>query len=161
MEKEVLIKKTKRQRRAVIFLILALVFIALAVKFTFFTASSCFDAECFQEMMRDCKSATYINDDDEATWHYEIMGKEQGLCEIEVILLQVKKGELEAEKLSGLDMVCSYPIGFVLYPEKDLEQCHGRLKEELQAIVIRKLHQHIIENLGEISEELANASGIL
>ena len=58
------------------------------------------------------------------------------------------------EKLSGFNMVCTFPEGISTYPERDIERCHGRLKEELQKIVINRLHKYLIENLGEIEENL-------
>ena len=51
-------------------------------------------------------------------------------------------------------MSCFYDFGIAEYPEKDLSKCHGRLKEELQRIVIEKLHSHILENLGKIEAGL-------
>ena len=49
-----------------------------------------------------------------------------------------------------------YPKGIPIYPEKDLSKCHGRLKEELQAIIINKLHTYIIENIGEFRGNLTS-----
>ena len=40
------------------------------------------------------------------------------------------------------------------YPEKDLDSCKGELKENLQSVIIENLYKYIIDNLGEISEEL-------
>ena len=150
MQKESL----RKWEKIVIFLVIAVVLIIFAVKLTFFSAQQCFDTECFQKAMANCNQVEYINDDDEATWEYVILGENDKMCDIKVTLLQIKKGELNAEKLAGFDMVCSYQSGAVLYPEKDLEQCHGRLKEELQTIVIKKLHQRILENIDEIGKEM-------
>jgi hypothetical protein len=33
--------------------------------------------------------------------------------------------------------------------------CHGKLKEDLQGLVIEKLHGYIIKNLGDIKQEFA------
>ena len=52
------------------------------------------------------------------------------------------------------DMDCALIYGRFIYPEKDLNNCHGRLKEEMQAIIIKKLHNYIIDNLGTIGEGL-------
>ena len=71
-----------------------------------------------------------------------------------VKLLQAKRGELGIDRLAGYEMECNYPDGVGTYPEKDLEKCHGKLREELQQIIIEKLHAYIIENLGKIDREL-------
>ena len=52
-------------------------------------------------------------------------------------------------------MNCYYPPGTAAYPERDLSMCHGRLKEELQGIIITKLHTYIIDNLGKLDDELS------
>jgi hypothetical protein len=51
-------------------------------------------------------------------------------------------------------MDCYLQIGDISLPESDLTKCHGRLKEELQEIIIENAHRYIIENIGEINKEL-------
>ena len=63
-----------------------------------------------------------------------------------------KEGELGIDRLEGYEMSCFYDRGQGVYPEDDLSKCHGRLKEELQGIIINKLHTYVIENLGKIEE---------
>jgi hypothetical protein len=55
-------------------------------------------------------------------------------------------------------MTCYYPLGTAAYAEKDLSKCHGLLKEELQTIIINKLHAYILENLGKVEEGLEKAA---
>ncbi|MBX4212289.1 hypothetical protein KW787_02435 [Candidatus Pacearchaeota archaeon] len=142
-----------------IFLIVVLaVALLLAYYLTFFYKTDCTDMGCFQEAMRQCKHATYINEDPEASWKYDIQGSDGGACNIEVTLLQAKKGDLELDKLAGYDMICSYALGVVNYPEKSLNTCHGRLKEEIQRILIEKLHTHILDNIDKISQNLNSYS---
>lgn len=137
-----------------VFAVLALVFISLAVSTTFFHAPRCETFACYEENMKECKPANYLNDGTEATWRYEILGLKEGACVVEVTLLQSKTGELGMEKLSGYTMECGFPKGVAAYPEKDLGMCHGRLKEEMQGIIIKKLHTYIVDNIGEIDETL-------
>lgn len=147
-------EKTKFGKWSFVFFFLALIFVVLAVKMTFFYIETCSDLECFQAAMKDCDKAKYVNDFEEATWEYEILGDEEGNCLINVELLQVKAGQLEMDGLQNYGMVCSYPEGVVNYPEKDLDKCHGRLKEEMQRIIIENLHKYMIENLEEIGEKM-------
>ncbi|MFH1425539.1 MAG: hypothetical protein ABIG28_02295 [archaeon] len=141
-------------RKTLLLIGLAIIFAILAILTTYFYSPLCGDLKCFQDAMKKCKSARYINEQDEASWRYEILKFEDGQCKIEVTLLQPKAGELSIEKLVGQNMVCDYPKGITSYPEGDLERCHGRLKEELQAMVIKKLHAYIIENIGEVNAGL-------
>ncbi|KKQ16334.1 MAG: hypothetical protein US28_C0002G0001, partial [Candidatus Daviesbacteria bacterium GW2011_GWA1_36_8] len=49
---------------------------------------------------------------------------------------------------------CLYERGVSAYPEKDLAKCHGRLKEELQTEIIKKLHSYVLTNVGDINRSL-------
>jgi len=143
-----------RYWKFVVLAAVALVFIGLAIHATFVRAPRCQNFGCYEEHMKQCSSAQYLNDGEEATWRYEILGMKDGACVVEVTLLQPKAGELGIDKLSGYSMECGFPKGVVAYPEKDLGSCHGRLKEEMQEIIIKKLHTYIIDNIGEIDETL-------
>ena len=125
-----------------------------SVYFSFFHKESCNNFECFQNAMKSCTSNSYLNEEAEASWHYQINGRSGSECVVEVELLQAKKGELSIEDLKGFSMECAYPYGIAAYPEKDLSRCHGRLKEELQNIIIKKLHSYIIDNIGKFDEKL-------
>jgi hypothetical protein len=50
-------------------------------------------------------------------------------------------------------MVCAIPFGIMMQPEENLKVCHGILKEEIQELIITRMHAQIVENLGKISEE--------
>ncbi|MBS3077225.1 hypothetical protein J4233_03045 [Candidatus Pacearchaeota archaeon] len=143
-----------RYTKLIIFAVIALVLIALAVYTSFVRMPKCQTFECYEENMRQCKQVQYLNDGEEATWRYKILGIQDGACVVEVTLLQPKAGELGIEKLSGYSMECGFPKGIVAYPEKDLGSCHGRLKEEMQEIIIKKLHTYIVKNIGEIDDTL-------
>lgn len=136
-------------------IIVTIIFILIILNglyIAFFYSGACESFECFQNSMKECDKVSYVNDEPEASWKYQILGKEDNLCVVDVKLLQAKKGELGIDKITGYSMSCYYPIGIGTYPEKDLSKCHGRLKEELQRIVIEKLHSNILENLGEIED---------
>ena len=141
-------------KKAIVFGVLAVLFLIAAVRTTFFYIPICSNFECFQKAMRDCDQIKFLNDGPEATWRYEIIFEERSNCGIEVTFLQPKAGDLELETLSGESMTCTFPKGSTVYPEKGLDRCTGPLKEGLQKIIIKKLHTYIIENLGEIDENL-------
>jgi len=148
-----MLKKTKKGvfiALIVVFAISALLFVYL----NFIYSPSCQNYECWQNYMTKCEKASFVNEQTEASWGYEIRGKTDSLCDIEVTMLLAKKGELGIEKLAGHKMICSYKIGTATYAEKDLSVCHGLLKEELQTLIINKLHSYIIENLGQVAEGL-------
>ena len=140
--------------KIIVLVVTALVFFVIAFRVTFFYIPSCENFECFQQKMKSCEKAAYINEEAEATWRYEIEGIANDECQIKVKLLQPKQGSLGIGRLSGYEMTCSFPKGGATYPEGFLDRCHGRLKEEFQSIVINKLHSYILENIGEIDESV-------
>lgn len=143
-----------------IFLGIIILIVAVLIAFVaylYLYKEKCESFECFQKNMARCTGAVYVNSEPEADWRYEVDGISTEGCKVNVKLLQAKKGDLGVDKLQGFEMSCYYPIGVSSYPEKDLSACHGRLKEELQGIIIEKLHTHILENLGKIDEGLKKA----
>jgi len=138
-------------------LVLVLVVLLAIGYFMFFFSYKCGDLGCFQAHQVKCSKARFLNDADDATWFYKIKGKESGKCKIYVEMKQVKTGTLEKGRLKGKSMNCFVPLKSIVSPESDLLECHGELKEELQRIIINKLHSYIVDNLGEISGELNKA----
>lgn len=144
-----------KMNRSVLGLIAVIVFVTVIGVYSFFKYSpECQSYDCFQSKMKSCSSVSYINDQPEAIWKYVVQGRDGGICKIEVTLVHAKKGELGIDKFEKMSMLCEYPYGFASYPEKDISKCHGRLKEELQNLIINKLHSYIIENLGKFNDEL-------
>lgn len=147
------------RKRLILFVLIALILVVAAVSVTFFSPKKCESYECFKDSMAKCSRAKYLNEAQDATWKYEILGLESKECKVKVTLLQVKTGNKDIERLSGYNMECSFSNGAISYPEKDLSKCHGRLKEELQTVTINKLYNYILENLGEIKSGLENILG--
>ena len=131
-----------------------IIVIGLAVYFTFFYAYKCNDLACFQSHQKKCVRTSFVNVEEDTTWKYLIKGKSSGRCIVNVEVLNIKKGERNKQVLIGKDMNCYLPLGSAVSPESDITRCHGVLKEELQNLIIQKMHSYIVENLGEISEEL-------
>ncbi len=138
----------------IILIVSIILLLGIIAYIQFVYVEKCESFECFRDSMEKCKKAEYRNEQSEAVWGYEIKGEEDNLCKVGVAMLLAKEGDLGLDNLIGYEMDCYYPIGVAVYPEKDLESCHGRLKEELQKIIIDKLHSYIIENLGKVEEAL-------
>ncbi len=139
-----------------VLLVIAFIVLALALYFTLVYTYKCDDNACFQAHQEKCADTKFTSDTTDAIWFYEIRGKYNGECKIDVRLVQVKEGKLNLRDLEGLEMSCDVPLGSIIKPESNLQNCHGILKEELQAFIINKLHSYIIDNVGEIGEELTN-----
>jgi len=126
----------------------------------------CSDISCFNLAMEKCKKASFINELEDASWLYTIQGKEGSFgcfiinskcssCNINVKLLQAKKGTNDVKAIEGLDMDCNLALGYIGIPNYDMTKCHGDLREGLQDLMIKKMHAYILSNVGKIGEELA------
>ncbi len=148
-----------RDQEILKFVIIIFVFLAVLTFFYFilFYTRECDNRDCFSSALLKCNRAVWVNDLEEATWAYTIKGISEENCEVEVKLLIVKKGRAEMESVQGEGMTCYIPLNTFMSPEQDLGRCEGVLKEKLQEMLIKRLHSYILENLGEISEELTKA----
>jgi len=151
-----MLQKYKKIFRNGLLVVVAIVVIVLFY-LNFIYSPTCQNYECWQKRMVKCERTSFVNEQKEASWGYEIKGKSEKECFVEVTLLLAKKGELGINEIIGDTMTCEYPLGSVTYAEKDLSACHGPLKEDLQELIISKLHSYILENLGQVSEGLEQA----
>lgn len=145
-----------KQRGLIIISLIIVIILALLLNSFFGQGKKCAEQECFDSLMSQCNYGSYINEEEQASWKYEIQGKNGEECVVKVTLLQAKEGDLELRDFERHTMECSFEFGKVSQPEEDLSACHGRLKEDLQELLIKKLHSYILENLDQIREELLN-----
>jgi hypothetical protein len=129
-----------------------LVVFVVAVKLTF-NPMECGSFDCYQVNMQECSRASYIYEEESASWKYEVMGMRGNKCSIDVTLLNAKEGTLNLRKYEGSSMNCLYDEGVLSYPERDLDKCSGELKENLQTLIIEKMYRYITRNLDQIREE--------
>ena len=146
--------KLKRSDWIAIGIIVIIILSILGLYFTFYYSYKCENLECYLSHQKDCSKTTFIRDSKETTWKYFVKGKANGNCEVDVKVLKVKQGSADKKKLEGKAMTCLIPLESTVLPESDISKCHGELKEEMQNLIIQKLHSYIVENLGEIGEEL-------
>ena len=144
----------KREKLILIIAIAAISICLIIVAYFLLTYSKpCTTQECFNQNIANCKRNIYIKETADTITQYKINGKSGNFCETAVTLLQFKKGTLELAPLEGQKMTCLTPLGTVVQPEENLKDCHGILKEEIQNIIIKRMHSQIVQNIGQISEE--------
>lgn len=135
-----------------------IIIIGLGFLFYFFyygTVVECGDFACYQEYLDSCKKSFLVIEDDNYVYRYEILESNgNSYCNVDVRLMRVKSGGGAAESLEGLSMTCKANKFEDIRPEKDMLACSGRLREELQEVIIDRLHNQILQNLGEIKAGL-------
>ena len=142
-------------------MITLIIIIFIAAGFvTFFYYPKCPNVKCWKDKLESCSKATYINEPIDVTWKYTIKGKNNDKCEVDVKVLEIKRGLKNTEVLEGKEMTCLLPLGIDVKPEANPNICSGRLKEEMQNLIITKLHEYIVQNIGQISGEIAEIEGV-
>ena len=144
----------------IIIFVLILIVLVAAIYFTFFFYYKCDDVACFTAHQEKCAKTKFLNSAEYADWKYKINGKKDGKCEINVEIVKVKQGNVDKLTLEGKSMNCILPLGSINPPENDISKCHGELKEEMQNLIIQKLHSYILDNLGEIGAELNSITAV-
>ncbi len=137
--------------------IATLVVLLVAVYFTFFFYYRCDDLGCYRGHQEKCARTKFLNEDADALWQYRIDGKKSGQCVVNVEIVRLKEGTIDKSVLEGKSMNCYLELESIVNPEQDLSLCHGALKEEMQNLIIQKLHKYVLENVGNISSELNKA----
>lgn len=133
-------------------IVIVLILLIAVFYYIYFSPKKCTTDTCFATALANCDKSTYIKDDGSEIIKYSINGADSWQCEIQVEVQQIKAGPAELKIIEGKSMVCSIPLGSIADPARDLKNCHGLLKEEIQDIMIQRLHSQIIQNLGQISE---------
>lgn len=135
----------------IIIAVLIILTLISAIYFTFFFYYKPEDINHFKSKQTRCIKAVFINDLKTTTWSYKVKGKQAGNCIIEVGILQVKEGSMDRKRLEGKFMDCYLKLTSIAAPESDLTLCHGRLKEDIQEIMIKNTHSEILSNIeGEL-----------
>jgi len=138
-------------------LMLFIILIAFTFWFLVFNAKPCANSECFVKAIEDCKRVSWVKDDSQARWRYIVLGGEgDDKCRVEVRLLEMKQGTIDSERLQNKEMVCIVSKGDSQTIEEDVSKCSGVLKGELQDIIIQRMHNYLLENIGEIREEFVS-----
>ena len=143
-----------KKRGGKILIFALIIVLAAAVYLTFIYTPTCKDIACWEAKLVKCSKAKYLNDAKDISWTYTIKGKANGRCEVNVKALEIKRGLTSTMSLEGKDMNCFLPLGVITEPEQNPNICNGRLKEEMQTLIIEKLHQYILSNIGSIGQEL-------
>jgi len=153
MRKKIDFRRKINTRIVLMFGIILLVILGIVLgSILFLSPDTCYDNSCYNDAMIDCDRVIWLRMDADADWLYEIKGSEENYCNVEVELMKIKKGKMDLEELEGEKMICKVMKRELTNPEEIISQCSGKLKEDLQEIIIQRMHDYLLENLGEVKE---------
>ena len=145
-----------KKRRLNVKAVLALIFFILIIAgsaYLIIYKPECLNQSCFLNSLWKCKSSTYLNSQENVTWYYVIDGPTDDKCQVKVNSVNIKADVETANALMGKTMTCLIPkdIAGSFMPEGKIEYCHGELKENIQDLIIKKLHLFIVQNIGQLN----------
>ncbi len=141
----------------VVLLIIAITLASGVIYYFYGYTRHCETESCFLDNLAACRRASFISEQQGNKWLYETKGKAGNFCTVYVKNLEISSQEIELQSVKGKDMFCRIPkeaAGSYIEIQQQLEFCTGPLKEELQDVIIKKLYNYIIQNLGDIKDVL-------
>lgn len=119
------------------------------------------DKDCFNKALKSCSAATYLSIRNNNAYIHSIKGKSGDKCILVIKMEHMAAGtDLELiELLEGKSMVCRIPKDTLDVEDlEDIEDlvhyCTGPLKEGMYELIIEKLYGLIIQNMGDVINEM-------
>jgi hypothetical protein len=148
--------KKKVNINRIIYIVAAAAVAALLMYYiaSFFYYPECQNEACFKEQLWKCNKASFLHISENSTWQYNINGFSGEQCAVYAKAVSLKTDDVTGAALSGKDMTCYIPKSILgaFMPEEKIEYCHGVLKEEIQRLMIEKMHLYIVQNIGKINQ---------
>lgn len=122
----------------------------------------CYDDSCFVQSLQICEKVIYTPSKAGNIWRYEILRQESGTCVVDVKNIVLASSDTKVKNVQGKSMICAVPldlVGSYTKIEQRIEFCSGPLKEELQSVIIDKLYDYVIQNLGPIAKSIKESIG--
>lgn len=133
---------------------LVIILLVTGIYYFFFNYKISPDLETYLSYQQSCKKTTFVTTQDSISLEYKILGKEKGLCEVQVKALDFYQGYSENLEFKGKEMICLIEKGSTQLPNNDLKKCSGKLKEEFLYLMIEKLYVEVYENLDTLQNKL-------
>ncbi|MDP3917493.1 MAG: hypothetical protein Q8Q42_04390 [Nanoarchaeota archaeon] len=152
--------KYKNISRIVVPLIL-IIGLFLAAYYTGFTREYCgTDENCFLEKAKTCSPAEVYLSKSNNIYYHKITPELKNNCKLIIRFERAQEGTLpeHIELLEGKSMKCIIPKSELkklnlLETNEVIDYCTGPLKEGLYELMVKRMYELIVVNLGEIAEE--------
>ncbi len=141
-------------------LLLIIILIYTVMHYIGYFRTICEDQTCFYEKARECNQAEVKVIKDHNVYTYTSYIEPMNRCNLKITLARVQEGSPPEYKelLEGKSMKCTLTKEQMSKlnidnPNNIIKECHGELKEGLYELVIQRMTELVIANLGEITEE--------
>ncbi len=118
------------------------------------------DQDCFLEKAATCSPAEVYVSRSNNIYHYQIYPSLKNTCRLKVTFERAQEGTSpeHIQLLEGKSMNCFIPKDNLrsvnpIEMENIMDYCSGPLKEGLYELIIKRMYELIVINIGEIAEE--------
>jgi len=119
------------------------------------------DQVCFEEKAATCSPAEVYISRENNVYSYVMHPTLRNKCQITITFERAQEGTAQehVEFLEGKEMTCIIPKGDmrsldVIQMDQVMEYCHGPLKEGLYELIVKRMYEVVVANLGSIVEEV-------
>lgn len=148
-------------KKGPVVIILGLLFLS-GFFYYFVLGKTCSDEACFDAAARQCRPATYLKSNNGNIFRYEIMYSLTTNCKLEISVDEVSRNTPRdiAVLFEGKSMLCSIPkhafSSEFLKLNSALDYCHGTLKEAMYELMIQRLYDLAVKQMGDVILEIEN-----
>jgi len=153
----------KRELYRYLAIIFGLILIILILLFIYYPKNCEYKKSCLDSSFKNCERANSFLVIEGNTYLYEIKGSWKEYCRVNIKVMDVASSDKYLkETLENKGMLCRIPktqITNVSIDKVDnlLDYCTGPLKESMLELIIKRLYEVIIANIGRISVEMQNS----
>ncbi|MBU0929475.1 MAG: hypothetical protein KJ623_00180 [Nanoarchaeota archaeon] len=122
-----------------------------------------YEKKCLEDSFKNCAKANSFQIVKGNTYFYEVMGSWKDYCRVNIKVMEIAGSDNYTKSLlENKGMLCRIPkeqLNNVSITNVDnlLDYCTGPLKESMLELIIKRLYEVVIANIGKISVDMQNS----
>lgn len=153
-------KKRELYRYLTVFF--GLVLVVLILLYIYLPKNCEYNKTCLDKSFRNCERAKAFQLINGNTYLYEVKGNWKDYCRLNVKVMEISSYQQDIkDALENKGMLCRIPKSntnvSILDVNNMLDYCTGPLKESMLELMIKRLYEVIVSNIGQISMEMQNS----
>lgn len=156
-------QEKKREVYRYLAVLFGLVLVALILLYIYYPKNCEYNKSCLDSSFKSCTRANSLLVVEGNTYLYQIKGSWNDYCRVNIKVMDVASSDKYIkETLENKGMLCRIPKTQITNVSIDkisnlLDYCTGPLKESMLELIIKRLYEVIIANIGKISVEMQNS----
>ena len=155
--------KNKREVYRYLVVIFGCILIVLILAYMYLPKNCEYSSKCLDQSLKNCERSNSLQIVNGNTYFYQIKASWKEDCNIKIKVLEVAGADLETKQLlDKKDMFFKIPKNklsnlTIENVNNILDYCTGTLKESMLELMIKRLYEVIVSNIGPITVEMQNS----